>query len=461
MLVLLLFVTAFLQTGVVIGQDILPSQILSRNKKAYTSSGRTDNLTDNQFNNSSWTASNDSWIALYIGSGPQKVFFSWNDPSYSWSDQIAAANSCKNSIRLLVDYKIQTSSNSSNGSNGDWSTVETITGNSVTARGHAVDFSGAAWIRLLIEEGSGSIDEIEVFDISQNEDDIWFFVGTSISANTYKGTPPPINFAEHIHVGHTAYAPAMIRGGIPCILSRNMSDDIDDYLAASAGAKYWAIEMGTNDAWGGSSGNVSTFKSNLQSIITSCQNAGIEPIIARVLSTNETAAGWQVHPDFLTAVDDLTTTNNLIAGPDLYTWFIENPQGLSDDGVHPNAQGAREIQRLWAEAMLPLYGEADSTEVIYEEILSVQPENSSSIFKIYPNPVSNYLDVSIDTSWKSDQVVVKIIDMDGKEVVSQKIENESFVKFNLRTLKNAVYFVKVTNVSIGQSTTQKVVLKSE
>ena len=38
-LVLLLFVTAFLQTGVVIGQDILPSQILSRNKKAYTFCG--------------------------------------------------------------------------------------------------------------------------------------------------------------------------------------------------------------------------------------------------------------------------------------------------------------------------------------------------------------------------------------------------------------------------------------
>jgi len=152
----------------------------------------------------------------------------------------------------------------------------------------------------------------------------------------------------------------MVRGGIPCILSTDIATDISKYLAMTKGVKYWAIEMGTNDAWGGTNANAATFKKNMQLVIDSCKAAGINPIIARMISTNASAAGWQVHQDFLTAIDDLTTQNALIAGPDLYNWFLTHTDGLTSDGVHPNATGNAYIQQLWAEAMSSLY---DSTTI--------------------------------------------------------------------------------------------------
>jgi hypothetical protein len=59
-----------------------------------------------------------------------------------------------------------TSANSTTGDDGDWTAVDSVKGNNVGARGHLVDFTGAKWIKMAIAKGSGSIDEIEVFDVS-------------------------------------------------------------------------------------------------------------------------------------------------------------------------------------------------------------------------------------------------------------------------------------------------------
>jgi hypothetical protein len=126
---------------------------------------------------------------------------------------------------------------------------------------------------------------------------------------------------------------------------------VSKYLANAGNVHFWAIEMGTNDAW--DKLNVSTYKSNLQRVIDSCKAHQIEPIIARMIATNEAKAGWQVNPDYLTAIDDLTSKNKLIPGPDFYNYFLQHPSELSStDGVHPNGViGAASMQRLWAEKM--------------------------------------------------------------------------------------------------------------
>jgi len=133
-----------------------------------------------------------------------------------------------------------------------------------------------------------------------------------------------------------------------------MADDISKYLDAAGNARYWAIEMGTNDAWSGSNYNVPTFRNNLQLIIDSCKAHNIQPVIARIIGTDSSKAGWQVHPDFLKAIDSLTVKNDLIPGPDLYTYFSTHTSELSD-GVHPTAVGGASVFRLWAEKMNNLY----------------------------------------------------------------------------------------------------------
>lgn len=341
----LLIVNAFSMTS---------NPILSRGKTVYSSRGDISYLTDNKFGGSAFSVSDNSWLALNVGTGPSKILLNWNNPGYSWSDSIASATSCKGGLSIPVDYDILKSSNSTNGSDGDWETSLIVRNNTVTARAHSIDFSGSQWIKMSIIKGRGSLDEIEVFDLSNGGNDVWFFPGTSISANSFKSTPPSKSFADIITESHPSFNPVVIRGGIPCINSKTMADEISKYLDVAGNAGYWAIEMGTNDAWGGSSYNVSTYRTNLQLIIDSCKANNIQPIIARIIGTDSSKAGWQVHPDFLKAIDSLTVKNNLIPGPDLYTYFSTHTSELSD-GVHPTAAGGASIFRLWAEKMDSLY----------------------------------------------------------------------------------------------------------
>jgi len=356
--------------------SVEPNNLLTRGKLVYTSSGSTNSLTDNKFNSGAWTVSNSSWWAVKLESGLTDIFLSWNNPAYPWSNELSPT-SCPNNVSFPVDYEILVSNNSTNGQDGDWVSKLVVTGNIVTARGHVLQFAGYTWAKMKITTGSGIIDEIEIFDISKSKSDTWFFPGTSITANTYKGTPPSTNFADLIHSKHSTHYPAMIRGGIGCINSSNFVSNLPKYLLNAGNAHYWAIEMGTNDAWGGTNGNVNTFKSNLQKVIDSCKARGIEPILAKVLATNATAAGWQIHSDFEAAINDLQKTNGLIPGPDLYTWFLNHPSELNSDGIHPNAAGAASIQRLWAEKMDSIY----PAQVVNEIELATE-----SSLQIYPNP---------------------------------------------------------------------------
>jgi lysophospholipase L1-like esterase len=337
---------------------IMPAPILSRNKTVHTSKGDVSILTDNGFGGTSWQVSDGAWMAIKVGQGPSKVFFSWNDPNYAWSARPLAPSRCPNDgLAHLVDYTLQTSSNSTDGADGDWKTAAEIKNNTVTARGHQIGFSDASWVKMEIARGKGSINEIEVHDISSGMEDTWFFPGTSISANAFKATPPDDNFADLINKAHPDFTPVTIRGAIACQSSGDFANNIENYISLAGNVRYWAIEQGTNDAWGGSNGNVASFKDNMQKVITACKKAGIKPIIARVIGTNKDAAGWQIHSDYLTCVDELIKKNNLIEGPDLFTWFSTHPKCLSNDGVHPSALGGAEIQRLWAEKMSALYPE--------------------------------------------------------------------------------------------------------
>jgi len=335
---------------------MIANPIISHGKPTYGSSKGTEVLVDGKFNHPAWPVYNGSWFAIKVGEGPTRVFFNWNNPAYSWSDDIGKATSCKGNMSVPRDYDILISSNSTNGSNGQWRKVDSVRENSVSERGHLIDFAGASWVKMSIIVGGGTLDEVEIFDVSRGAEDIWFFPGTSITANTYKESiKSSQTFAGLVAAMHPGYYPAMIRGGIGCINSTTFATDISKYLSMTRNAHYWAIEMGTNDAWGGNDSGVAAFIKNMQLIIDSCKVSGIHPIIARIIATDSLKAGWQVNSVYLKAVDSLTGANNLIPGPDLYTWFKQHPGDLNKDGVHPNSAGGADIQMLWANQMSSLY----------------------------------------------------------------------------------------------------------
>lgn len=307
-------------------------------------------LVDGRFG-TAWNYAAGSWAAVRVGAGPSKILLTWNDASGNWSDAIPSSGVCQAGTTFPSSYRILTSANSTDGADGTWDTLARVTGNVAASRAHVLEFAGASWVKMLVLAGSGRMDELEVYDASKGAADSWFFMGTSITMMTFKSSIADSSFADLVHARVPTNTPSFVRGGVPCINTGNVVASLGAYLDHMAGSRYLAIEMGTNDAWGGGSWNLLNFTRNLQTIIDSARGRGMEPILARVLSTDSARAGWQVHPGYPKAIDSLAKHNGLTAGPDLDGWFRAHPQELSSDGVHPSAVGGQSIQRLWAESM--------------------------------------------------------------------------------------------------------------
>ena len=339
---------------------IRPNPLISRFKPIYASfSGSPAALVNGKYGETAWSVKDSSWIALKLEIGPAKIFFTWNSPNYMWSDSIARPGSCAEGLPLPVDYRILVSGNSTNGVDGEWKTVDSVFNNTVAARAHVIDFTNLFWVKFFVVKGGGRIDEVEVYDISKGNDDTWFFLGTSITANAFKAPIEVKNFGhyvmDYIKEFNPDATPAFICGGIGCATMDGIAADLDKIMDIAGNVRYFAIEVGTNDARSGSADNIRSFTENLQRLITACKSRRITPIIARTPATNPEKASWQINEGILAVIDDLTKKNKLVPGPDLYNWFLKHPEELKEDGIHPSRQGGATIQRLWAEAVYMLY----------------------------------------------------------------------------------------------------------
>lgn len=383
---------------------ITPNKLLSRGQTAYTSSGENHYITDGDLTN--WKQCTAKDIAINVGHGPSRLFISWE--SYgdcAWATDFT--NGCGHTGTSLRNFKILSSSNSTNGQDGDWILATEVKDNPVMARGVYIDFEGMSWFRFVSEENVGQILEIEAFDASNDGDDTWFFMGTSISQMGLKQQDTDSTTANIIHGRFPNFTPAMLRGGIGCINSTEVVAHLDDYLRYAGNVKHWAIEMGTNDAWGGGDWNLETYKRNMQTIIDSAKAHGIEPILARIIATNESKAGWQVNPKFLQAIDELTQKNNLHPGPDFYSYFLAHPEQIASDGVHPNGdtKGGQAMHHLWADALSPLYA---NSEIEKPDTTSIQEAIGSTIPSLHVN--GNNIRISgIDAG-----ITVDVISTSGK-----------------------------------------------
>ena len=355
--------TVAVACGSGLAYGITPNKLVSSGLKAYTGATTTDYLTDGYLTN--WKSSNAKEIALNVGEGPKKLRINWE--SYgdcAWATDFTSG--CGHSGVALSNFKILTSANSSDGSDGDWEEAASIENNPVMARGVEIDFDGKSWFKFVSEGDVGQILEIEAFDMDAGGTDTWFFMGTSISQMGIKQQDTDSTTAQLIHARYPEYTPAMLRGGIGCINSTEVVEHLSEYLEYAGNVKFWAIEMGTNDAWGGGDWNLQTYVKNMQAIIDSAKAHGITPVIARIIATDSAKAGWQINPAYLEAVDKLVAENNLPQGPDFYSYFKEHPELLGSDGVHPNAdtKGGQAMHRLWAEALAPLYAAGDTAKPV-------------------------------------------------------------------------------------------------
>jgi acyl-CoA thioesterase I len=333
-------------------RTLVPAPLVSRGRPVASHPGGGQVVVDGVYRTSlSWaggrpTPAHPSWVAIDVGRGPTRLLVSWTSSgNHDYLDRKYGAP---------VDYRIETSADSTDGANGTWRTVATVTGNPVRSRAHAVDFAGQRWIRMVVTGLSPDVfeyglflDEVDVHDLSRGGDDVWVFLGDSITSSVFDRAPAhQPSFAESIARLHPGYYPAVVGAGYGSLHHADAVRRIDEVLALNPDAKVVALAFGSND-W-----DPEAFRRDLLEVIRKVRAAGRIPVVARIPFRADSPVDY---PARLNAVvDEVTARLGLVPGPDPYPWFRDHRSSLVD-GLHPDDAGAREMIRRWAEAVAPLY----------------------------------------------------------------------------------------------------------
>lgn len=254
------------------------------------------------------------WLAIQVGVGPKRALVSWTAGTGNYNDVQGAP----------AAYRIESSADSSNGSDGNWRVEVSVTGNAVRTRAHSFEFDGQSWVRLTIigaHEGSPTarIDQVDVHDASDGTDDTWFCLGDDPTAFAVGRDTPSAqpSFAEHIYARYPGYFPAMINGGIGGEVSADGLARIRSVLDQNPDVRFFAIGYGANDVRANPL-NPAQFRANLAALIAEVVAAGRVPVLARIsFSPDLPHASLDAYN---AVIDELTAENGLLPGPDLHAW---------------------------------------------------------------------------------------------------------------------------------------------
>ena len=334
------------------GGPLVPAPLVSRGKRVASKPAGGEVLVDGVYRTAAvWagghpTPEDPSWVSIRIGAGYERLLLSWTSSgNHDWSDQVNGA---------ALDYRIETSPDSSDGRDGRWRTVVSVAGNPVRTRAHAFDFHRQRWVRLVVTRLPEKmnpwglfLDELDVHDLSGGGDDTWVFFGDSITSSVFDRAPPhQPSFAEAIAARHPGYFPAMVSAGKGCLHHGDAVRLIDETLALNPDARVVGLGFGSND-W-----EPAAFRADLVEVVRRVRAAGRIAIVPRIPFRPGSTVDYQARLNAV--VDEVTATLGLLPGPDLYAWFAAHPEQLRD-GLHPDDRGAVEMSRLWAEAVAPLY----------------------------------------------------------------------------------------------------------
>jgi lysophospholipase L1-like esterase len=334
------------------GGPLLPAPLVSRGKRVASSPPGGEVVVDGVYRSGqAWaggfpTPDRPSWVAIRVGEGPRRILVSWTSSSnHDYFEQLYGAP---------VDYRIETSADSRDGRDGTWRTAASVSGNPVRSRAHAVDFAGQRWVRLVVTRLADKVnpwglflDEIDVHDLSWGGDDVWLFLGDSITAGVFdRSTPHQPSFAEEIARAHPGYHPALIDAGLCRARAGDALARLDEILALNPDARVVAVDLGAND------GDPRALGEALAAIIARLKAAGRIPVLGRI--PFQTSYDQDYVAPKNEVLDALVASQGLLPGPDLYAWFKAHPDRLAD-GLHPDDAGSVQMSRLWADAVAPLY----------------------------------------------------------------------------------------------------------
>jgi lysophospholipase L1-like esterase len=126
-------------------------------------------------------------------------------------------------------------------------------------------------------------------------------------------------------------------------------------MIAAVGAHLWTIMLGANDIFNGVA--VSTYKANLQTLITACKASGADVLL---ISPTPASGSYNIPGTYVTALSELVTENSLPPLLDINALFGSYAASAADyfDSVHLKASGSSRVgqavaQRVAADAVAP------------------------------------------------------------------------------------------------------------
>ena len=373
-----------------VGAIVKPTPLVSLNKPVFTNSAEAVNkglLVDGKYHGSGSvafnpTATTTTWASINVGTGYTRLQLQWQDVGFQDYGPSLYGSTDYKSATSPTGYLIKTSANSTNGDDGTWTTVATVTDNEARARSHVFEFTDMGWVRFEVtaaptvttgEMRVVRIDEIELHDYSAigptDLADGWMIMGDSITKMSFDRSRGANEFDELIAAAHSAYTPAVVEAGNggEKITDALRHINTEQWLAYSEGLTFVTLAYGTNDSWGGTTPTAAGFKDTLSLVVEALVAAGRVPVLARIpFDTVSTSV-----PQFNAVIDELQQKYELPCGPDLYGLIAAHPEYIGatatvqpncsvrwagSDGVHPQSPAAKNaIQKAYADALLPLY----------------------------------------------------------------------------------------------------------
>jgi acyl-CoA thioesterase-1 len=354
----------------VVNTNVASMPHVSVGKPAYASEGTASLLTDGAYRSpNAWTftpskcsTTTPCWGAVKVGSGYSRLFVDW-----SYQDGEGDFDTTVWGGQTLTAYSILVSADSTNGSDGTWTTATdaltsapvAVTGNTLIQRSHLIQFSGYSWVKLAIASATANeVDELDLWDASTTAGDSYFFHGDSITHRCANMRGTNVNWGEQpsfqadVQAAHAGHYPLQVGGGIISEGSADAAGEIANYLKLFQPVRYWFFTMGTNDLCSGAS----YFSGYAQKWIDAVKAAGAVPILVHpIWGNNDSSYCYQNGPSFNAAVDSLVSANGLMPAVPLYEATVGHSEYFDSGDVHPNATGCAVWNQTFANAVSGFY----------------------------------------------------------------------------------------------------------
>ncbi|MBS0241801.1 MAG: SGNH/GDSL hydrolase family protein [Proteobacteria bacterium] len=274
----------------------------------------------------------------------QKLLVVWyNDATYNYDHAILNEVGYNN----LGSYTIEANASTERHAPASgWVVLASVTGNTRHSRQHVVDFSGYSWLRINITQSDGSPQNVDagfnmdVYDASNGVDG-WLFVGDSITAScmTHAGEKSFGNLVSDLK----GYVPPQENAGIGGFSSANMLPHLKSWLQDFPG-RYVTLNLGTND----DTAHPGSYALRMKALADAVLAAGKIPVIPTIPWSSDRGHGGIPRLNAVLPGVIASYGGKVLAGPELYAYFITHPALLRDDKLHPNEAGCAAYREVWA-----------------------------------------------------------------------------------------------------------------